>query len=302
MYLIALLTNGMEELSDLKDLQPEDVNRLVKYVKDSIPGLIDFGIKIIIALALFFIGTRLIKLVQKLICKAMERHGSEVGAIQFVGSFVKAGLYFLLIFILAGYLGADTASIVALVGSAGLAIGLAVQGSLANFAGGVLILLLRPFKVGDYIIEGTYEGTVDKIELFYTRLLTVDNRMVIIPNGILSNNSLTNVTAQEKRQIDIRVGIAYDSDLKKAKDLLQKIMDQDDCVLKEEDTKVFVDSLADSCVQLGLRCWVTTNDYWPTRWRMTETIKLTFDENHIEIPFNQLDVNIKENAVVNKAK
>ena len=295
MYLFALLTTSTEELPDLKDLQPEDVNRLVKYVKDSIPGLIDFGIKIVIAVVLFFIGTRLIKLIQKLIRKAMEKHGSEVGAVQFVGSFVKAALYFLLIFILAGYLGADTASIVALVGSAGLAIGLALQGSLSNFAGGVLILLLRPFKVGDYIIEGTYEGTVDKIELFYTRLLTVDNRMVIIPNGILSNNSLTNVTAQEKRQIDIRVGIAYDADLK-------NIMDQDGCVLEEDDTKVFVDSLADSCVQLGLRCWVKTNDYWPTRWRMTETIKLLFDENYIEIPFNQLDVNIKDNVSAKKAK
>ena len=154
-----------------------------------------------------------------------------------------------------------------------MAIGLALQGSLSNFAGGVLILLLKPFVVGDYIIvanDGT-EGTVKVIQIFYTKLTTVDNKTIVIPNGTLSNSSLTNVTARPERQLDLKVGI-----------------------IQDEDIKVFVDSLADSSVILGLRAWVKTEEYWSTRWRLLEEIKLIFDEEGIEIPFNQLTVHMAE--------
>ena len=180
--------------------------------------------------------------------------------------------------------------------SCGVAIGLALQGSLSNFAGGVLILILKPFIIGDYIIEDNKgrEGTVKEIQLFYTKLLTVDNKTVIIPNGTLANTSLTNVTAQDKRRLDLSVGISYDADLKKAKQLIEELLRKDEDVLQNEDITVFVDSLGDSAVVIGARGWVKKEAYWTAKWRLTENIKLTLDENGIEIPFNQVVVHMKE--------
>ena len=226
----------------------------------------------------------------------MERAGADVGVIQFLDSLLKVIFYFVLIMLIASGFGVDTTSVMALVGSAGLTIGLAFQGSLSNFAGGVLILLIKPFKVGDYIIyiEDNLEGTVSEIQMFYTTLLTVDNRKVVIPNGVLSNNSLINVTAQDKRRLDIDVGIGYSSDLKLAKELCEKLLEENDKILREQEHLVVVDSLADSAVMLKLRFWVRPEDYWPAKWKMTEDVKLLFDRNGIEIPFNQLDVNIRK--------
>ena len=191
----------------------------------------------------------------------------------------------------------DTTSVAAALASCGVAIGLALQGSLSNFAGGVLILVLKPFVVGDYIVEDNKgrEGTVKEIQLFYTKLLTVDNKTVIIPNGTLANTSLTNVTAQDKRRLDLSVGISYDADLKKAKELIEGIFRADEDILKEEGINVFVDNLGDSSVVIGARGWVKKDAYWTTKWRLTENIKLTLDENGIEIPFNQVVVHVKEN-------
>ena len=176
----------------------------------------------------------------------------------------------------------------------GVAIGLAVQGSLSNLAGGVLILALKPFKVGDYIREGysEKEGTVTEIQIFYTKLLTPDNQTVILPNGNLANNSLVNVTTQEARRMDISVGISYQADLRKAKEVLLQLLVQDEAVLKDRDMLVYVDSLADSCVKLGVRCWFKQEDFWKGKWRITENCKLCLDENGIEIAYNQLDVHL----------
>lgn len=216
--------------------------------------------------------------------------------IQFLDSLLKVMLYFILIMLLASGFGVDTTSVMALVGSAGLTVGLAFQGSLSNFAGGVLILLIKPFRVGDYIIyvNDNLEGTVSEIQMFYTILLTVDNRRVVIPNGVLSNNSLVNVSAQDKRRLDIDVGIGYSSDLKLARDLCEGLIDENEKILKEEEHLVVVDSLADSAVMLKLRFWVRPEDYWTTKWKITEDVKLLFDANGIEIPYNQMDVNIKK--------
>lgn len=195
---------------------------------------------------------------------------------------------------LASSFGLDAASVVAVLGSAGVAIGLAVQGSLSNLAGGVLILALKPFKVGDYIKEGysDKEGTVTEIQIFYTKLLTPDNQTVILPNGNLANNSLVNVTTQEARRMDISVGISYHADLKKAKDVLLQVLAGDEAVLKDRDYLVYVDSLADSSVMLGVRCWFRQEDFWQGKWRITENCKLKLDENGIEIAFPQLDVHL----------
>ena len=285
---------------DLTDNVIEEVQKkegLIASFLDTLPEkALNLGIRIGLALVFFFIGMQLIRLIRKIIRKSMNRAGAEIGVIQFVDSFVKASLYIILILTLASSFGVDAASIVALLGSAGVAIGLAVQGSLSNLAGGVLILLLKPFKVGDYIVEGSSgkEGTVKEIQIFYTKLTTVDNKTIVIPNGTLSNSSLTNVTARPERQLDLKVGIAYDADLKKAKDLIETLLKQDDSIIQDEDIKVFVDSLADSSVILGLRAWVKTEEYWSTRWRLLEEIKLIFDEEGIEIPFNQLTVHMAE--------
>lgn len=273
----------------------QEVNRFFQFIEDNIPAMISFGIRVVLALVVFFVGGKVIKWIRKMVSRSFERTNVDAGVAQFVDSMLKFGLYALLIFLIATNLGVESSSIAALIASAGVAIGLAVQGSLSNFAGGVLILLLKPFAVGDYIIvtqEGI-QGTVKEIQIFYTKLATVDNQRVVVPNSILTNNSLTNVTARPERQLDLKVGISYDSDLKKAKELIEEKLQADPCIRKDEDIKVFVDSLADSAVMIGLRAWVNTDEYWKTRWKLLEEIKLTFDEEGIEIPYNQLTVHVK---------
>ena len=181
-------------------------------------------------------------------------------------------------------------------GGGGVAVGLALQGSLSNFAGGVLILLLKPFKVGDYIIEHSHnnEGTVTEISIFYTKLLTVDNKLIVIPNGTLSNSSLTNVTNKDRRRVDLVVGIAYEADIRTAKDVIYAVAEKEEARIPEEKPVVYVDNLAASSVDIGLRVWVKTGDYWPARWRMTENIKYALDAKGISIPYQQIDVQIKQ--------
>ena len=273
----------------------EEVSKLAEYVGNKIPGLIDFAIGVVLALVVFFIGTKLIKWIRKLIKISMEKGNVDKGVSQFVDSLVKFALYAILVFSIGSKFGLDTTSVAAALASCGVAIGLALQGSLSNFAGGVLILILKPFVVGDYIIEDNKgrEGTVKEIQLFYTKLLTVDNKTVIIPNGSLANTSLTNVTAQDKRRLDLSVGISYDADLKEAKQLIEELLQKDEDILQSEGVTVFVDSLGDSSVVIGARGWVKKDAYWTAKWRLTENIKLTFDENGIEIPFNQVVVHTK---------
>jgi small conductance mechanosensitive channel len=273
-----------------------EINRLTKYISDKIPELIDFAIGVVLALLVFWIGAKLIKWIRKLIRISMEKASVDKGVRQFVDSLVKFILYAILIFSIGSKFGLDTTSVAAALASCGVAIGLALQGSLSNFAGGVLILVLKPFVVGDYIVEDNKgrEGTVKEIQLFYTKLLTVDNKTVIIPNGSLANTSLTNVTAQDKRRLDLSVGISYDADLKMAKELIEGLFRADEDILKEEGINVFVDNLGDSSVVIGARGWVKKEAYWTAKWRLTENIKLTLDENGIEIPFNQVVVHVKE--------
>jgi small conductance mechanosensitive channel len=191
--------------------------------------------------------------------------------------------------------GVTTGSVVAVLGSAGLTAGLALQGSLSNFAGGVLILLLKPFEVGDYIVDhtGGQEGTVHEITIFYTKLLTIDNRMVMIPNGSLSDSCITNASRMEKRRIDLTVGVAYSSDLAKVKQVLSDLVQEDSSVLKNEPIDIFVNKLGDSSIEMGIHVWVKNTEFWSSKWRLTENIKIAFDAHEITIPFPQLDVHSK---------
>ncbi len=284
------------EVAEVTQDTVEEVNRLAQYIQDSIPKLAGFGVRVLIALAVFFLGRIVIRWIQKLVRRSLERSGADKGVEQFVDSFLKVGMYSLLIFSIAAKFGLDTASVAALLASGGVAIGLALQGSLSNFAGGVLILLLKPFEVGDYITEDTNhnEGTVKEIQIFYTKLSTIDNKTIVIPNGILTNSSLTNATAKDERRLDLKVSISYQADLRKAKKLIEEILASDVCVMKDEEINVFVDDLAESAVVLGARAWVKNDEFWPTRWRLLETIKLTLDEHEIEIPYPQMTVHVKE--------
>ena len=213
------ITDTTQEVTEATQQAVKQVNQITQYLQDSIPGLITFGLEVLAALVAFFIGRLVIKWIRKIVRRSFERSEADKGVEQFVDSLLKYGLYGILIFCLISSLGFDTTSVAALLASSGVAIGLALQGSLSNFAGGVLILLLKPFVVGDYIIEDTNgkEGTVKEIQIFYTKLSTIDNKTIVIPNGMLTNNSITNATAKDERQLDLRVGISYNADIKKGK-------------------------------------------------------------------------------------
>lgn len=264
------------------------------YLEGMVPSLLSFLVQVIVAIIVLLIGSRIIKFLLKLIKKSLDRSKVEAGVVTFLCSLVKYSLYFVLAMIILAQFGVTTSSVVAVLGSAGLTLGLALQGSLSNFAGGVLILLLKPFVVGDYIIDGAtgQEGTVSSITIFYTKLLTVDNRMILIPNGTLSNSSITNVTHMEKRRIDLLIGVSYEANLAKTKQVLLDVVKSEDKILPGEPVDVYVSELADSSVQMGVRAWVKTEDYWSIRWKMTEDIKNALDANGISIPYPQMDVTI----------
>ena len=274
----------------------ENMSQFSNYIQEHIPNLINLGIKIIIAIIIFMIGRVIIKWIRKSIRYSFQVKETDAGIATFVDSMVKFGLYILLIIIIAGNLGIELSSITVLFASAGVGVSLALQDFITNFAGGIMILLLRPFTVGDYIIEDTNknEGTVKEIKIFYTKLMTIENKVIVIPNGTIMNNSLTNVTERDERRLDLKVGISYESDLKKAKEILERLLLSHKDILTNEDWKVFVDSLADSSVVLGIRAYVKMEKYWDTRWELLEQIKLTFDEEGIEIPYNQLTVHMQE--------
>ena len=292
------IADTTQEVTDATQEAVKQVNQLTQYVQDSIPELITFGLKVLAALVAFFVGRLVIRWIRKIVRRSFERSGADKGVEQFVDSLLKYGLYALLVFSLISSLGFDTTSVAAVLASGGVAIGLALQGSLSNFAGGVLILLLKPFVVGDYIIEDSNgkEGTVKEIQIFYTKLSTIDNKTIVIPNGMLTNNSLTNATAKAERKLNLKVDIAYEADLRKAKAVIEEIIRQDDATIKNEEILVFVHELAESSVVIGARAWVKNEDYWNARWRILEEIKLKLDENEIEMAYPHLTVQMgKEN-------
>ena len=296
------IANATETVEMLNQAQ-ENLQEVAKnpgivgtWLQGLIPDLLNFAFQVVVAIIIYIVGSKIIGLILKMFRKSMERRDVDTGVRQFVLPLIKYALYLVLIFIIMGLFGIATTSAVAVLGSAGVAVGLALQGSLSNFAGGVLILLLTPFRVGDYIIEhsGGKEGTVTEISIFYTKLLTIDNKVVMVPNGTLSNSSITNVSTMEKRRVDLVVGIAYEADIRTAKEVLYSVAEAEEARLPEEEILVFVDELGDSSVNMGVRIWVKTEDYWSARWRLTENIKYAFDSHNISIPYPQMDVQIKQ--------
>lgn len=285
----------MEDIQKLTELAVEeelDIGMIQKFLQDLPEKAWNLGVRVLLAIIVVFIGIQLINVIRKLVKKSLLRGSVDAGAVHFIDSFIKVSLYVLLAFIIGSSFGLDAASVVAILGSAGVAIGLAIQGSLSNLVGGVLILMLKPFKVGDYIKEDTKEneGTVVQIELFYTKLKTVDNKVIVLPNGALANASLTNVTACDNRRMDIFVGISYEADIRHAKQVLQKVLDDDKAVLKEKEHFIYVNELQASSVSLGIRCWFSMEEFWEGKWRITENVKYALDEAGIKIPYPQLEV------------
>ncbi len=270
-----------------------------KYLQSLPEKALSLGIRVLLAALLLIIGLWLAKILRKIVKRSLERASVETGSVQFIDSCLKVTLWILLILVIGAWMGVDAASIMALIGSLGLTVGLALQGSLSNFAGGVLIMTTKPFKVGDYIIEDNHknEGTVSQIDIFYTRLTTIENKIIVIPNGVLANSSLTNVSHMKELKLNYKVGISYRSDITKAKDLILQIINEEPEVKKKKEILVFVDGLEDSAVMIGFRCWISAKEYWKTRWNILEKIKVTFDREGIEIPFNQLDVHLIDNPV-----
>ena len=269
---------------------------LQQQLESLIPKFWSFFWSAIIALIVFFIGTRIIKGIIKVFHKAMNIKDIDPGVETFLESVLRWILYIILITIILGLFGITTTSISAAVAGLGVTIGLALQGALSNFAGGILILLMHPFRVGDYIIEHAtgQEGTVSKINIIYTTLKMVDGRLVQIPNGTLSAASLTNCTAQRYRLFNETVGISYDADIKKAKEILYDIAKNEEHRTNDCDIQVFVSELADSAVLIGLRFSIDINYFWAVKWGTLEEIKRRFDSEGVEICFNQLDVHIKQ--------
>ena len=257
-----------------------------------VPVVCDYLLRIALVFVIFFVGRKLIKKIVSLCDQALKRHGMEVTVRRFFCNVINALGYICMLGILLQTVGLTATSLTALVASAGVAVGLALQGSLSNFAGGVLILLMKPFVIGDYIVQGNTEGTVKEIGLVYTELITADNRLIVIPNGTLIDSSIVNVTATGKRRLELSVGIGYKSDLKKAKEVLIRLGENDPARDPENPVNVFVSELAESSVNLGLHVWVSSSEYWNAKWRLTENIKMAFDEEGIEIPFKQVEISV----------
>ena len=292
MYNIACLATASTEVEEFVQNPGVVKTYLDKYT----PAVIGFLVQIIVAIIVLLVGIKIIKSVVKVIKKGFDRSHIDDGVGTFLTSLIKYALYFILVMAILSSFGIATGSVVAVLGSAGLTIGMALQGSLSNFAGGVLILLLKPFVLGDYIIDDTTgeEGTVSNISIFYTRLKTIDNKVVLIPNGKLSDSCITNVSMMEKRRIDIYVTVSYSADLQKTKNVLNNVAISQVLRLEGEPIDIFVSELKDSAVEMGIRVWAKNEDYWTLKWKMTEDIKNALDANHIEIPFPQLDVNLKK--------
>lgn len=275
-----------------KELEPNVIERWLKTLPDKAMSL---GIRVLFTLLFIAAGYFIIKFIRKIFKHSLEKAGVEKGVRQFVDSFLKISMWSFIALTVAVNYGFDAASVVAILGSAGLALGLSLQGALSNFAGGLLILILKPFKVGDYIFEDNAhnEGTVTEISIIYTRLKTIDNKIIVVPNGMLANSSLTNMTALENRMMDLSVGISYGSDMKTAKEIVETILKDSQFTLKDQQINVFIKELGQSAVIIGFRAWVKTEEYWAARWSVLESVKTKFDEAGIEIPFNQIDVHVK---------
>lgn len=255
--------------------------------------VIPWAIRLGVALAIFIIGKWVARIITRAVQRVMGKAGMDAMLAKFLGNILYAVLLVAVIIAAVDQLGVNTTSLLAVFGAAGLAVGLALQNSLSNFSAGVMLIIFRPFKVGDFIEAAGVSGVVEEVQIFNTLLKTPDNREIIVPNGQIYSGTITNFSARDTRRIDLVFGIGYEDDIKKAKQLIEQIMTADDRILKDPAAAVALGELADSSVNINVRPWVKSEDYWPVRADLLENVKAAFDANGISIPFPQRDVHMK---------
>ncbi|MBD9107945.1 MAG: mechanosensitive ion channel family protein [Ruminococcaceae bacterium] len=286
------LTTATADLPEVPDIQ-ESLTAIQKFIKTASPVVLNALWHIALALVIFFVGRWLIEKFLSRVALLDNKTKIDPGVAKFVRSLVRVALWALLIYFIADFLGVPTASFVALLGSIGVTVGLALQGSLSNFAGGLILMFLHPFKTGDYIkTVSDIEGTVVEIGLFFTTLRMADNKIITIPNGNLSAGNIINYNVLPVRRLSTTVGIAYEADTARAIELLTALIKSRKPLVNPEKALVYVKELGDSSVVLGLHYWVKTDDYWDEAWSINQAIKDVLDQNGIAIPFNQLDVHV----------
>ncbi len=278
----------MEEIS---------TEQMAGYMDTAVEMTMTYGPQLILAIVVLIVGLWIINRVVRLMGAGMERSNTEPTLAKFLCNLSSVGLKALLLISVASMIGIETTSFIAVLGAAGLAVGLALQGSLSNFAGGVLVLMFRPYKVGDFIDAQGVMGTVHEIQIFNTILKTPDNKVIIVPNGSISNGIITNFSMEATRRVDFVFGIGYSDDIAKAKATIERLVREDSRTLSDPEPQIVVSELADSSVNITTRVWVNAADYWGVFFDLTEKVKLTFDQEGISIPFPQRDVHvIQENG------
>ena len=255
------------------------------------------GIKLIIGIFLLWIGWKLAKKIVNILNKALERRNVDVTIRSFLDTFLEVILKGLVVLVVLEYVGIKTTGVAALVASAGVAIGLALQGSLSNFAGGLVILLIRPFNVGDYVEGAGHNGVIEKIGMFYTHMVSVDNKLILVPNGTLANGSIVNYSAKELRRVDLTFGVGYEQDILKVKRVLSNIVEAHDLILKTPEPFIALSNLGDSAINFVVRVWVNNSDYWKVHFDLLESVKVAFDNEDISIPYPQMDLHIKNEGL-----
>ena len=282
-------TSVVEKVTEIMD--PDKASQLIEMGKDL---AMTYGIKLIAAIAIFIIGKMVANWLRKLITRVMTKGGVDKIIIGFTSSIAYIAMLAFVVVAALGQLGIQTTSFIAILGAAGLAIGLALQGSLSNFAAGFLMIIFRPFKVGDFIEAAGVAGKVNAIHIFTTTLTTGDNKTIIIPNAKIGNDNIVNYSTQPTRRVDLTIGVAYDADLKQVRDILEDIVSKDERILKDPPHQIAVSELADSSVNFIVRLWVESAEYWDVFFDANETVKIRFDEAGIGIPFPQRDVHVYE--------
>ncbi|CCZ86049.1 mechanosensitive ion channel family protein [Firmicutes bacterium CAG:631] len=263
-----------------------------KILNDIIHWISTSGVKLLIGFIVLLIVFKMINIISKRIKRRLENKHVDRTIVEVTNSILRKGLKIIALIVFLGYVGIDTAAVGSIIGAIGVAIGLAVQGSLSNFAGGIVILVMRPFKLGDYIVAQDVEGTVEEIKTFYTTLVTADNKVVMLPNGTLANDIIINLTRKNIRRVDNSFQIAYQEDVEKAKKIMLEICEQQSLILKDPEVAIRL-FYQESGIELSLRTWVKTDDYWDVYYYLNEAVKLAFDKHHIQLSYHRLSVQIE---------
>ena len=276
----------MNKIEEVLGLSPGTISK----------NLVDIGINLIIAIAILIIGFWMAKMLSKGIRRVMQRRESDANLTSFISSLVAGLIKTLIIVTAITQLGIEMTSFVAILGAAGLAIGMAFSGTLSNFAGGVMILMFKPFRSGDMVKIQDEEGVVNEVSIFNTYLRTVDNKVIILPNGPVANGTIINYTKADKRRVDWKFSIAYGNDLKVAKELLNKFIQEDQRILKDPESFIGLGSLSDSSVDITVRAWTKTEEYWDVFFAMNERVYEEFSAAGLSIPYPQMDIHLRQNA------